>query len=260
MTASPAPPLDGPAVQQATGWCVEHQPVVTSTHDIAAARLREGASPPLVVVADEQTAGRGREGRRFHSPPGGLYASLVVTAPRTVEPAPLVAAAAVAVAETLEALGARDVEIKWPNDVWIAGRKVSGILLERVEGGDRALVGIGINLARVPLELPADVARRTTSLADVLGHVPSRTDVLGELLPRVDARLTDACEASRHGQLEDAWRSRLALRGQVVRFRQAGAPQAGVLEDASFVEGLLVRDESGPRWRPAAHVVDLSPA
>ncbi|MGE0193511.1 MAG: biotin--[acetyl-CoA-carboxylase] ligase [Planctomycetota bacterium] len=260
MKSPSAPPLDGPTVHAKTGWCVEHQPVVTSTHDIAAARLRAGASPPLVVVADEQTAGRGREGRRFHSPPGGLYASLLVAASPLVEPAPLVAAAAVAVAEALEALGARDVEIKWPNDVWIGGRKVSGILLERVEGGERALVGIGINLARVPLELPADVARRTTCVADALGRVPSRTEVLIELLPRLDARMGDACDPARTGRLEDGWRARLALRGQMVRFRQAGQARAGVLEDASFTEGLLVRDGSGPRWRPAAHVVDLTPA
>ena len=243
---------------------IEHFEEIDSTNRVATERAAAGAAAGYTVVAEAQTAGRGRLGRHFFSPPhANLYTSIVLRPRLELAQAPtLIPTAAIAVADAIAAeLGRRDdVEIKWPNDVWIAGRKVSGILLERVEGGDRALVGIGINLARVPLELPADVARRTTSLADVLGHVPSRTDVLGELLPRVDARLTDACEASQHGQLEDAWRSRLALRGQVVRFRQAGAPQAGVLEDASFVEGLLVRDESGPRWRPAAHVVDLSPA
>jgi BirA family biotin operon repressor/biotin-[acetyl-CoA-carboxylase] ligase len=185
---------------------------------------------------------------------------LIVAAPRGDDPAPLVAAAAVAVCEAIEQLGVVDVEIKWPNDVWIGGRKVAGILLERAEGRATALIGIGLNLAAVPAGLEPDVAARTTCLFAALGATPSRTDVLARLLVALDRHLADAAEGGDRQALEDAWRGRLALLGCSVRFRVGTALEVGTLEDASFDGGLLVRDAAGPRWRAAAHVQDLTAA
>ncbi len=251
-------PLDIPAVETATGWRIEHRPVATSTHDVAALLARGGATPPLAVVADEQTHGRGREGRRFHSPPGGLYVSMLVAVPPGLDPAPIVAASAVAAAEALEDLGASDVRIKWPNDLRFGERKVAGILLERPDGGAHALIGIGMNLDRVPADLPADVAARTVSVADGIGRVPGRTEVLLALLPRIDRRLAEARDPARHALLEAAWRRRQALLGREVVFRRAGRIERGVLEDVSFSRGLLMRDARGPVWLQAAHVVDVA--
>ena len=119
-------------------------PVVTSTQDAARTLLDTGrARRGHIVVADEQTNGRGRYGRSWASPAGGLYATLIV-APR---PIPSLACG-VAIARALEALGLR-VDLKWPNDVESGERKMAGILVETV--GDQLLIGIGVNLSDAPL-------------------------------------------------------------------------------------------------------------
>jgi len=152
----------------------------TTLRELAVAGARDGT----VVVADEQTAGRGRHGRSWHSPAGaGLYVSLLVR-PRLDgrEVQTLTLAAAVAVAETLGGLGVAGVEIKWPNDVLVRGRKVSGVLTEAsfLEGRlDWAVVGIGVNLTDAAV--PPDAATRATSLA-AEGVATTNVGLLGLLL------------------------------------------------------------------------------
>lgn len=123
---------------------------VSSTNDIAAEMAKNGAREGLVVLADRQTRGRGRQGRSFYSPKDtGLYMSLVLR-PRKLAPATITAAAAVAVAETLEELSGKRALIKWVNDVFMDGRKVCGILAEgftNPEGRlEYAVLGIGVDL------------------------------------------------------------------------------------------------------------------
>lgn len=142
-------------------------PETQSTNDDVAALARDGAPEGLWLRAERQTGGRGRQGREWHSPPGNLYASTLVRLRPGDPPAPtlaLVAAVALHEVATVFAGDAR-IEIKWPNDLMVAGAKLSGILLERL--GDAVVVGFGVNLA----DHPDDTMRPATSVA-ALGGAP----------------------------------------------------------------------------------------
>jgi BirA family biotin operon repressor/biotin-[acetyl-CoA-carboxylase] ligase len=142
-------------------------PETGSTNDDLAASAREGAPEGVWLRADRQSGGRGRQGREWHSPPGNLYASTLVRLRSGDPPAPTLAlVAAVALHEVASAFaGGAPIEIKWPNDLMVAGAKLSGILLERLE--DAVIVGFGVNLA----EHPDQTARPATSFA-ALGGAP----------------------------------------------------------------------------------------
>lgn len=247
--------LDAAEVERRTGWKVVSRQVAASTNDEAAVLRDAGLGARIVVVADRQLAGRGRGGRRFASPPGGLYASLLVSVRVEDLPAPTIAAVATALAEAVEAIVPVAVGVKWPNDLWIERRKVAGILAEASFGGGATparasvVVGIGVNLAAVPADLESDVAAATTAL-DL--HAPSpvrREDLLAELLPRIDRRLAALERPGERALLESEYGRRLVLRGELVRFFVGEEATEGVLEDASLDRGLLVRDSAGvTRW------------
>lgn len=253
--------FDPDAVAAATGWRIVHLERTGSTNDDAARLRDDGVPARTAVVADAQLSGRGRAGRGFASPVGGLYASLLLRARPADLPARTVALAAVAMAEVLESVGAADVEIKWPNDVWIARRKVAGILLESVAGSSVVVAGIGLNVDATPAELPPEVARAVSALAQHVDAPPSRAALLTRLLERIDAWQSALDETTGAADLERAWLMRLALRGERVRLGYAGDEVTGVFEAASLTEGLLIRDDtSGPTWRDAALAHDLRPA
>ncbi len=168
-------------------WDVRIFSCLASTNVALREMAAEGAPEGLTIVADEQTAGRGRHGRSWNSPAGaGFYGSFLFR-PRLAarEVQTLTFVAAVAVAESLDALGAPEVAIKWPNDVLARGRKVSGILTEaslvetRVEW---AVVGIGVNLTSAAI--PPDLVDRATSL-EAEGVRATNLDLLGRLLERL---------------------------------------------------------------------------
>jgi BirA family biotin operon repressor/biotin-[acetyl-CoA-carboxylase] ligase len=126
-----------------------------STNDDVASLAREGAPEGLWLRAERQSGGRGRQGRLWYSPPGNLYASTLVRLRSGDPPAPTLAlVAAVALHEVASDFVAAGmpIEIKWPNDLLVAGAKLSGILLERI--GDAVVVGFGVNLADHPDETP----------------------------------------------------------------------------------------------------------
>jgi BirA family transcriptional regulator, biotin operon repressor / biotin---[acetyl-CoA-carboxylase] ligase len=179
--ATPRAPLVLDRLQEAAGphWQVRLHAAAESTNALAAAAPERG----LVVVADHQTAGRGRLGRVWVTPPGAaLTFSAVVDPVLDDEWWPLLPlVAGYAVARTVRG------SLKWPNDVLLGGGKVCGILVERVHvrvhGGDKALavVGVGLNVDQTRDELPVDTA---TSLAVELGP-QDRTELFGEVLRRL---------------------------------------------------------------------------
>ena len=142
-------------------------PETGSTNDDLALLARDGAPEGLWLRAERQTGGRGRQGREWHSPPGNLYASTLVRLRPGDPPAPTLAlVAAVALHEVASVFaGEAEIEIKWPNDLLVAGAKLSGILLERL--GDSVVVGFGVNLA----DHPDETARPATSFG-ALGAAP----------------------------------------------------------------------------------------
>jgi BirA family biotin operon repressor/biotin-[acetyl-CoA-carboxylase] ligase len=199
-----------------------HHRLTDSTNERARELAALGAPHGTLVTADEQTAGRGRQGREWTAPPrSAVLMSLVL---RELEDA-LPLAAAVAVCEALPVAAM----IKWPNDVWIDGEKVAGILAEGRPGEGWAVLGIGLNVSSHPPDLPATSLRAH-------GEEGSVEDVLAALLPELDrwlrAPLADVLAA---------WRSRDALLGETVRWQDGSGTGAGVDESGA----LLVETGSG---------------
>ncbi|HEX2221002.1 MAG TPA: biotin--[acetyl-CoA-carboxylase] ligase [Candidatus Limnocylindria bacterium] len=175
------------------GRAVEFHAAIGSTNDRARALLAALPAEGTVVVADVQSLGRGRLGRVWHSPPGR---NLLVSVP--VRPAlagsrawQLSAAAALAVREAAAPHAA--LAVRWPNDLVAAdGLKVAGLLVETTLLGDTiadAVVGIGINVNWRRAEMPAELAARATSLADLAGEALDRVALLGRLLAALDREL-----------------------------------------------------------------------
>lgn len=198
---------------------LEHHERVGSTNDVARARLSDGAAPGLVVVADRQTAGRGRGGRSWTDDlegpegPANLAVTATIAAPSDhVELSSL--AAGLAVAKAFEALGA-DAGLKWPNDVVLAGRKAAGILVERHElvGRDVLLIGCGLDLDWRGVRR-ADEAAGWTSLAESIGGPVDRGAVLSGLLAALGEQFDDLTHEP--GRLLEAYRRRCVTLGAEV--------------------------------------------
>jgi len=162
---------------------------VSSTNDVARELAASGTPEGLCVIAQEQTAGRGRQGRSWSSPPGeGLYLSLILRPTMKIDASAVITlAAAVAVAETLKADFHVSADIKWPNDVLASGRKICGILVESASENDRlqyAIMGIGVNVAQD--SFPSEIRDSATSLRLETGRRVTPDDVLKPLLARLE--------------------------------------------------------------------------
>jgi len=198
-----------------------HLRLTDSTNERAKALAEAGAPHGTLVSADEQSAGRGRQGREWTAPPrSSLLLSLVLR--EFGELLPL--AASVAVAEACEAAGA-NCAIKWPNDVWIDGRKVAGILVEGRPQEGWAVLGIGLNVDTELEQLPPELRETATSLR-IAARAPSPEVLLSTLLETLELRLGDPAE-----RVLEAWAERDALRGRRVRWEAGEGTAAGV--DAS---------------------------
>lgn len=226
-----------------------HHRVTDSTNARARELAAAGAPHGTLVTADEQTAGRGRQGRTWTAAPGdALLMSILV---RDLAPAGVLPlAAAVAVCDACEALvrNAR-AEIKWPNDVWLGERrqKVAGILLEGRPQEGWAVIGIGLNVAT--RAFPAELSETATSLALSGATAELRpADALAALLPALD-RWVEAPVAEVLG----AWRERDALGGERVRW---GAGE-GVAKGISDSGALVVETDAGERVELDAGEVHL---
>lgn len=213
----------------------EGGPETGSTNDDCKRLAREGAPEGAVVLAGRQTAGRGRLGRTWESPDGGAYVSVLLRPRLSVaELAPLPLAVGVAVARALEGLGIPGVGLKWPNDVWIAGRKVAGILIEISAESDRVewvVVGIGLNVGKGE-DARGDAAYIRDSDPDAK-PAPVAAAVLDELAA-VYARFRVGGLATLAREYEE----RSVLTGRDVRVSDIG----GEVKAAGRVTGI---DESG---------------
>lgn len=209
-----------------------------STNALALEWARQGAPHGSVVLADSQTAGRGRMGRSFYSPDGGLYLSLVVD---TASPYPglLTTLAAVAACRAIQGkLGLRP-QIKWVNDILLAGKKVGGILTEGVlvEGAlSRAVIGIGLNLGKP--DFPESLGQTAGSLYQPGRHIDKErlaallVDGILEGLPQIPAHL-------------DEYRALCLTLHQEVRFEQGGKQRRGLAVDIDPTGALMVKTPEG---------------
>lgn len=234
---------------------------VESTNDAAWDALGEGVPDGTCVVADVQTRGRGRGGHSWHTAPGlGLALSVLLHQGcdrRQLGLLPLTAG--LALASALQRLGA-GAELKWPNDLLIAGRKVSGILAESrrtAEGDDAAVLGVGVNVAQAPEDFPGELRARATSLA-MEGCTTSREIVAAEFLNALEPVWAEQQEGDRRAVLA-AWRERASFWGRELRVITPDGEVSGIargLDDS----GALILEREGRRFTVLAGDVELSGA
>lgn len=245
--------LGGERRDGAVGCVVHHFEVIASTNDEARRLGLEGAPDGTVVVAEEQRGGRGRRGRSWTSPPGGIYLSLLLRPGCHPAEAPrLTLCAAVAVAQALSAAGVR-ARIKWPNDVLVEGRKVCGILLElvaREDWIDFVVVGVGINANNPP---PAEGG---ISLAEAVGAPVDRAALCRSVLACLD-EVYAQFRAGRWPDILDRWRARCDTLGQAVRVTGTAEVWEGLAVDVDADGALVLALAGGGRRRVLAGDVTL---
>lgn len=222
---------------------------IGSTNDRALAWAEAGAEEGCVVLADAQSAGRGRLGRTWASPAGaGIYVSVVLRPAAQAMPL-LTIAAGLGVSEGIAASTGLQTHVKWPNDVCVAGRpsrKLAGLLAEAGSSADRVLhvvLGIGINV--LPAAYPPDVAARATSLEAELGRAVHRGAVLAECLAGVWRRY-EMLTAGRSGDVLADWRHRASASfGRRVEWDEPAGTQRGIARDVDSSGALVVAADRG---------------
>jgi len=208
---------------------------VDSTQTVAFALAADGAADRTVVVAQAQTAGRGRHGRLWLDEPGASLLTSIILRPR-LEPARLPTlslAAGVAVVEALERVTGLKPRLKWPNDVLVDGRKLAGILLEsRIGPSPLVVLGIGVNLAQ--RVFPADLAERATSVRLAAGRRVDADALLTALLESLDAWRT-RLETEGWAPIRERWRALTETLGRRVSIDGVEGVAVDVDEDGALI-------------------------
>jgi BirA family biotin operon repressor/biotin-[acetyl-CoA-carboxylase] ligase len=213
-----------------------HYRVTDSTNARARELALAGAPDGTVVTAASQSAGRGRQGRTWSAPDGRALLMSAIARNLSRRDALLPLAVPVAVAEACDAFAGVRCGIKWPNDIWIDGRKLSGILLEGRPQEGWAVMGIGVNVGTRAEEFPEELRDTATSLWIASGGDPGVEAVLEAILDALGRRLADKAEAT-----IAAWRERDVLLGSRVRWNGGEGEAAGIDRDGA----LLVETEGG---------------
>jgi BirA family transcriptional regulator, biotin operon repressor / biotin---[acetyl-CoA-carboxylase] ligase len=240
-----------------------HLDVVGSTNDRARELALGGAHYGTVVVAEEQTAGRGRQGRRGSAPRGrALTLSVVVemsqgegTDTGVIALLPLVSG--LAVCEACEAVVPVRCRIKWPNDVWIGERKLAGILIEARPREGWAVIGVGLNVDIGEEELEPELRQSATSLRIQTGAPVPRDPVLDALLERLGDRLRDL-RGGGADEVVAAFRARDVLAGRRIEWMGGGRRGEGVAQGIDDQGNLIVIMDAGERLALEAGEVHLS--
>lgn len=227
---------------------------VGSTNDLARERAHAGRAEGLVVLAEEQIAGRGRLGRGWSAPPGSSLLMSLLLRPAWMTPADaftLTMLAGVALCEAIEQAAPARAALKWPNDLMLGQppRKAAGILSELEVTDERvawAVIGMGINVNWAPEGIVdgRDLRQAATSVSAAAGRSVDRRALLRALLIRLDTRY-QALRRGRREELFMSWRDRLATLGQPVQVRLPGGELQGVAEEVEYSGGLRVRDAAG---------------
>lgn len=226
-----------------------HYRVCDSTNERARALAEAGAPAGTVVTAAEQSAGRGRRGRRWSAPAGAALLCSAIVRPLGREHALLPLAVPLAVCDAAEALAPVSCAVKWPNDVWLEERKLAGVLIEARPPG-WAVVGVGLNLGLDEAELPDDLRWPAASLGGGVG---------------TDRALAELCRALERwvgappARVLSGFRRRDALRGRPIAWEGAGSERsgAGTAQGIDEQGNLLVRTGVGEELALGAGEVSL---
>jgi BirA family transcriptional regulator, biotin operon repressor / biotin---[acetyl-CoA-carboxylase] ligase len=252
--------LADPAVRSALslelGWAIEHHAKLPTTQDRARS-LADAGEERVLVVADEQTAGRGRHGRVWVAPRGKALLASWVFRPLVPDAAVFVLLAGVAVARALASLGVPGAKLKWPNDVQLAAKKVGGVLADAitVEDGGAIVLGIGVNVHQTRGEL-GEVAAIATSLA-AEGHLVDRLALLARICPELE-RIASSTDERQLALGE--WRERSSTLGREVEVSSpdGAAPLRGIARALADDGALVVDTASGPHHVIAGDVKVVS--
>jgi len=225
------------------GQRVIYYPSLTSTMEVAKQEAQLGAGEGTVVVADEQTAGRGRMKRVWLSPKGSIALSIILH-PSVANLPSLVMLASLAVVHSIEAVTGLRAQVKWPNDVLVNGKKICGILIESSVRGkivDYAIIGIGLNVNLRFADF-SEIQSMATSLSAELGRDVSRLRLIRRLLVEVEG-LYLALQAG--GSIYEEWRDSLITLGRKIRVKSGETVYEGVAESVARDGSLLLRNFSG---------------
>ena len=220
---------------------------IGSTNDEALAWAATETPDLSVVIADEQTAGRGRLDRKWFTPKGMALALSIVLRPSDEEKSHLTRIVGLAALAVVEALQKRGLEarIKWPNDILVHGRKVSGILIESVWSGedvDCAVIGIGVNVSKGSVPPDGSLQFPATSLEDELGQPPERVELLHDIL----TALIELRPGIGTDEFVNTWESLLAMRGETVQVESEKNPVIeGQINGLEPDGSLRIRKEHG---------------
>jgi len=230
-------PFEFPGLEQKIRYFSE----IGSTMDAARELAKKGAGEGTIVIAEAQTHGRGRLGREWLSPKGGIYFTLILRPKISPVNAPRInLMASLAVAATIRKLFGLDAGLKWPNDVLIEGKKVCGILAEMDAETDVlnfVNLGIGIN---ANTSIPR-FEKTATSLKHAVGKDISRKEFLGALLVEIEHRQASLMEAS----LLEEWRKLSVTLGKDVRIVAPGEVIVGRAIDVDTTGALIIRQRNG---------------
>jgi len=215
-------------------------PECGSTNDEARRFAFKGASDLSVVLTERQTSGRGRQGQPWLCPAGEGLAFTLIVRPKEAPTlwSRFALAAGLAIAEGLDSFGVSS-GVKWPNDVWVGGKKICGILVEADSGF--VVVGVGLNVN--VKAFPNGLSHPATSLALELGEEISREEVLISCLRRLELRLAQI--GSDFEELLDAWSARCVLNGNNVRLDVGGITRTGHVAGVSPQGELLLQTATG---------------
>jgi len=200
-----------------------------------------GAAEGTLIIAERQTAGRGRMQRAWVTPEGSLAISVVLKPPITRLPS-LIMIASVAVARTIKHMTGLNPGIKWPNDVLLKGKKVCGILIEnRFHGSELqySIVGIGLNV-NVTMTEYSELTDIAISMSDAVGHSVSRLETLRRLMVEMESLYLASSES-----VFAQWKARLITLGNPVTIRWGDGVYTGIAEDVASDGALLLRQAGG---------------
>jgi len=237
------------------GQRVIYHPILTSTMDVARQEAQRGAAEGTVVLADRQTAGRGRMERVWLSPGGNIALSLILYPPLSYLPY-LIMLASLAVVHSIGTVTGLKPQIKWPNDVLINGKKVCGILIESDVQGNSvsySIIGIGLNINLSPADFP-EISPIATSLSHELGGGLSRLKVLRVLLMELEGLYQQLSDA---GSVFREWRDSLETLGREIEVKSGDTLYRGVAESVAADGTLLLRGADGSLVKIVAGDVTL---
>ncbi len=220
-----------------------------STNDVIERLARDGAKEGVVVFAESQTRGRGRLGRKWHSPPGqGLYFSVLLRPKlRPLEATQLTVVAATALVRAIEATTSVRPAIKWPNDLLVGGRKIAGVLTElsaELDTIKHLTLGIGLDVNQAAADFPPELRNIATSLRLAGGEMVSRPELATRLLRELDHDYSRIRRGDFAG-LADEWEARCTTIGQQVIIRTGERTLKGRAETLDADGALLVRTQHG---------------